>query len=44
MKDEFKLVMLAQVEKLLGLELLAVDPKSGNAVYASASLKNKAAD
>jgi hypothetical protein len=44
MKDEFKLVMLAQVEKLLGLELLAVDPKSGNAVYASASLKKKAAD
>lgn len=44
MKDEFKLVMLAQVEKLLGLELLAVDPKSGNAIYASASLKKKAAD
>lgn len=44
MKEEFKLVMLAQVEKLLGLELLAVDPKSGNAIYASASLKKKAAD
>lgn len=44
MKDEFKLLMLAQVEKLLGIELLAVDPKSGNPIYASVSLKKKAAE
>ena len=42
MKEEFKLVMLAQVEKLLGLNLLAVDPKTGNAIYASAALKKMA--
>jgi len=44
MQDEFKLLMLAQVEKLLGVELLAVDPKSGNPIYASVSLKKKAGD